>query len=276
MNKGILLNYGLARGIGSISFAIMSYFLGFMIDAKGAIILLPFFLFASFGLTVSTFTFQLSTKAKNTFNDANILLHDPIPNKNLSKGSLISFFLKYKKFSIHLIGVTLIITCHSMINTYLIQILEHVGGSSKHLGISLSIAAALELPTMAIYVMLTRKMNSGILLKVAAFFLTIKAGILIFAFNVPMVYLSQAFQLISYALFIPASVDYVNKIMAEEDKVKGQAFAGVATMGMSGILGNLIAGQIISNAGVTYMVITSAIISTFGFIILFFSTENSY
>lgn len=275
MNQGISINYGLARGIGSISFAVISFFLGNMINYNGPTVLLPLFLFFAFALLTSSFTFRLSDRAKKTLIESNYIICQKDKEAIKTNLNLFSFFIKYKMFFLHLAGIILIFTTHSMLNTYLIQILEQIGGNSTHLGISLSIAAAVELPTMAMYVFIVRKYKCSTLLKVAAFFFTIKAIILIFATNVFMVYISQILQLLSYALFIPASVDYVNKLMTDQDKVKGQAFVGIATMGASGVFGNLIAGQIINNAGVTSMVITSAVISTFGCIILFISTKAS-
>lgn len=46
---------------------------------------------------------------------------------------------------------------HNLINTYLINIIEKAGGNSSDMGISLSIAAALELPAMAGFSFLVKK-----------------------------------------------------------------------------------------------------------------------
>jgi len=43
------------------------------------------------------------------------------------------------------------------------------------------------------------------------------------------IYVSQSMQMISYALFVPASVYYVNEMIGENNRNKGQTFLGMGT-----------------------------------------------
>jgi len=286
LNKGIPLNYGLARGLGSISFAVMSYLLGIFIHHFGPSILLLIFLFSYCFVILSAFAFKITVpkstvplKDLENYTDANknISYKDgyDLELSDIAPTGILTFFIKYKKFSIHLIGLTFVFYSHSMVSTYLINIIQNVGGNSTDLGISLSIAAALELPTMAAFIFLVRKIKCSTLLKISAFFFFVKVGITWLSPNVYSIYLSQIFQMFAFALFTPASIYYVNSIIEEQDKVKGQSMLGVATMGIAGTLANITGGKILDTAGVSNMLLIGTIVTAIGFLIVCFTTETT-
>lgn len=164
---------------------------------------------------------------------------------------------------------------HSLLNTYLINIIENVGGNSADMGLALTISAALELPTMAAFIYIIRKIECNNLLKISAFFFFIKVGIAWLAPNVPILYLSMACQIMAFALFTPASVYYVNSIIDEQDKVKGQSMLGVATWGVAGTIANITGGKLLDTCGVSYILLLGTIVSLLGFIVVCFTTENA-
>lgn len=286
MNKGIPINYGLARGLGSISFAVMSYLLGIFVNRFGADILVSIFLLCYCFVIISAFAFKVTVPKKLRTPLANLHIDTDTNNtmgytdrltediSEISPSGILTFFIKYKKFSLHLIGLSMLFYSHCLMNTYLINIIENVGGNSSNLGISLSIAAALELPTMAAFIFLVRKIKCNTLLKLSGFFFLIKVGITWLAPNVYMVYLAQAFQMLSFALFTPASVYYVNSIIEEQDKVKGQTMLGVATMGIAGTIANITGGKILDTVGVSDMLLIGTIVTAIGFVIIIFTTDE--
>ena len=66
--------------------------------------------------------------------------------------------------------------------------------------------------------------------------------------NMAGVYLVQCLNMFSFAMFIPASVYYVARIMDEADRVKGQAYLGSA-IALSGICANFAGGRILDAYG---------------------------
>lgn len=279
LNKGIPLNYGLARGMGSISFAVMSFLLGILIKQFGANILLLSFLICYFFVIISAFTFkvsavkmpELSTRLPNK---SDIMIASDVLSDKAPAG-ILTFFIKYKLFTLHLLGVAMVFYSHSLICTYLIQVMENVGGDSSDLGVSLSIAAALELPTMAAFIFLVRKVKCNTLLKISAFFFIIKIGIAWLAPNIFTIHLSQAFQMLAFALFTPASVYYVNSIIEDQDKVKGQSMLGIATMGLAATVANITGGTILDTFGVSDMLLVGTIVTAIGFVIICISTKQT-
>lgn len=261
-NKGYNINFGVARGIGSLSFAIASYVLGYLIKQQGENIILvaAMVLFAFMILMLNMF------KIKNVDSS---LEQKKSPVKSKDK----YFFQEYKMFSFLLLGVVFLFAFHNMINTYLVQIITHVGGDSKDMGTSLAIAALCELPVMFLFSKLVKKISSDKLLKLSGIFFTIKSVAFYFAHSVVMIHLSQLLQVLSFALYIPASVYYANQVMKEEDKIKGQAlFTAALTAG--GMVGNLLGGYLIDYKGVPTMLLWCIAFSAAGMIIFFFSARK--
>lgn len=269
MNLGIQMNYGLARGISSIAFSLTSFGFGLVLNYRSGTILLPIFLVCYILFIMALFLFRIDTSSL------------PLPEKEVveteqkQSNGIFAFLRKYKKFTILLIGMTMVMYSHNLINTYLINIVENVGGDNADMGLSLAIAAGLELPTMAFFILIIKKVKCSTLLKISAFSFFIKSGIVWLAPNMLTINLSQLFQLFAYALFTPASVYYVNEIIDAKNSVKGQSMVGVATFSLVGAIGSFTGGRILDTKGVSTMLLVGTIVTGIGFIIVCFSTEDA-
>lgn len=103
------------------------------------------------------------------------------------------------------------------------------------MGNAVFVAAMLELPTMAFFSKMSEKINCGTLIKFSILMFCVKHALTYFATNMIMIYLAQVCQMFAYALFIPASVYYVNEKIALADRVKGQSLV-TTSMTLSGVL----------------------------------------
>lgn len=75
---------------------------------------------------------------------------------------------------------------------------------------------------------------------------------LYFATNMIMIYLAQVCQMFAYALFVPASVYYVNEKIAVADRVKGQSLV-TTSMTLSGVFANFAGGIMLDALGVGHV-----------------------
>ncbi|MPM72129.1 hypothetical protein SDC9_119102 [bioreactor metagenome] len=83
------------------------------------------------------------------------------------------------------------------------------------------------------------------------------------------IYAAQTLEALSYAIFTPASVYYVNQVIPDADKVKGQSLM-MLTTSMSGLISNLAGGFLLdSNGGVPLMLICGTAVSALGLLMLF-------
>lgn len=87
-----------------------------------------------------------------------------------------------------------------------------------------------------------------------------------------MVYISEALQIGAYAVFIPASAYYVDLIMDDYDKVKGQALVNCAIT-LAGVFSNLICGRMLDSYGPKEMLLLGVIVTAVGVGITIISTS---
>lgn len=273
INEGIPLNFGFARGMGSLSYAVMSFVLGKAVEEYGTDIL-PFAFIILFGFT---FVFTISFTLKNrSFEkaDAPESGGTSIPSHgDFSPLTAIGFIIKYHRFSFYLLGVILIFISFNIINIYMIKIVQNVGGNEATMGSAFAIAAILELPVMLSFAQLISRYHNTSLLKLAGLIFSVKAFITLISSTVGMIYLAQSFQMLSYAIFIPGSIYYVNQVIEKKDMIKGQAFTTAATT-LGGVGGSLIGGWILSAATVKLMLIVGLGISLAGSLILLMTIEK--
>lgn len=272
INLDIMINFGLARGLGSMGYSIMAFFIGKATLNYSSSIILPIFASLILLMIITLFTFEsASLYSKET---AKVQDLKNVAIRNAQPKNIFSFFQKYKKFSLLLIGFTMLFISHNFINTYHINIIRDLGGNDADMGLSLSIAAAIELPAMIAFSYLLTKIRCSNLLKLSALFFIAKAIVTCIAPNIFVIYLSQILQAGAFALFTPASVYYANDIIDDANKVKGQALLGAATMGAGGTISNFIGGKILDSYNVTTMLVMGIIASVIGFVIILIYTEN--
>ena len=157
---------------------------------------------------------------------------------------------------------------HNMINDFMIQIIRNLGGGETELGYANFLQAILELPVMALIGLVLKKISADRLLIISGAAFLVKILILVFAKGMPMMYLSQSFQIFAYAVFIPAGAYYVSKTMDELDQVKGQAFI-TSAITIGGVFSNLISGVILDHSNILTMLITGSLVCAIGVVLAF-------
>ena len=254
---GSRINYGLARGIGSASFAFTAFFIGRFVESNGVTVL----------LIVNIITMALSFVLALTFVKPQCSEENSgeISGKAAHNG-LISFSKAYPAFALYLVATVCFYFAHNMINDFMIQIIRSLGGGETELGYANFLQAILELPVMALIGFVLKKISSNKLLIMSGFAFLIKIVILIFATNMAMMYLSQSCQLFAYAVFIPAAAYYVSTTMDESDQVKGQAYV-TSAITLGGVFSNLISGVILDHYGIKVMLITGTVVCAIGAVI---------
>lgn len=265
INNGVKINFGLTRGGGSVSFAITSLLVGIIAKKYGY----------SFISILNIILELLILFILISFKD---IQHIKYINEVKKNKNFIEFSKKYKKFLLFLIGIFLILTTHNVFSTYLINIAKEVNKDSDFVGILLFIAAILELPVMSYFNYFRKKYSNYTLLYLSVISFTLKSITIFVGISLSMpniIVISQFMQMLGFALYLPASVFYVNNIMDKEDKIMGQAYLGVfGTFGS--IFSAYLAANLIDFIGVKYMVLVFSIISLIGTIIVIFSLERDH
>lgn len=266
---GVMVNFGLARGIGSISYAVVSILIGNFIELFSPTIIPIFYVITILGILIFVCTYRLPKGNK----DVAVHIINQVENPTQNKTSIAIFIKKYKKFMVMLCGVVFILFDHSLINNFFAQVVYDIGGNNAQMGRAISLSAAVELPMMLSFHKLKDKINCGTLLKLSAVFFTMKHFLTYLADSISLLYVAQLFQMVSFGLFLPAAVYYVKQIMEEQDSIKGQAFVTIAIT-LGAVFASLVGGRILDLYGASTMLLIGAISSFVGSIIMFFSCEQ--
>lgn len=267
-SRGFSMRFGIARGLGSLLYAVISYIIG-LLTADGDIVYV-----AVSGVIVAAllFAITLSFPYGKKFEQMNPVKEIREKNDKRSSDST-GFLQKYPRFCVTLLGFILFLIFHNIANTYLLQMIERVGGTSEDYGAAIAFSAVLELPAMFGFALLRKKFSMHTLLTFSAFCFALKAFFYLISGSVAMIYVTQIFQAGAFALFIPASVYFADQMMEQEDKVKGQAWV-TSSITVGAVLGNLIGGFWIDSLGVESLLIFLTIVAVSGAVVVLFCTKE--
>ena len=248
-HAGEYINFGVARGIGSGMYAILALLIGFLAEKYG-IEMVPISGILIVFLLILV-VFRMPTKKK---------VVEPAPKEEaLQKG----FIHRYPAFNLMLLATLMMLSAHSILNTYLLQIIQSVGGNSSQLGIAVALQAVVEVPVLFGFSRLIKRFRSKTLMLVAATGFAFKALMYALSGSVSMIYMIQLAQMFSYAIFASSSVYYTSEMVSKEDQTTGQAYLA-SMMGIGAVLGSLSGGWILELSGMTTMLSVNVIIAMVG------------
>lgn len=258
-SAGIPLNFGVGRALGSLGYACFSYLLGIWALRYGANVTLPYAAALSLLLFIS------------------ILLWRDIPAQTASLGEVPGlsggFFKRYPRFAVFVIGSFIAFVPYCMSCSFLVRIVENLGGDSSQLGTAILITALCEIPTALISLRLRKRFGSGKLMAFASAMLSLKALLLFLASSIGFLYAAVVSQLISYSLFIPVSVYYADARMQCGDKARGQAMMALVPT-LSNAVGALLGGFLLRASDVHGMLLFCLICSCVGSVIMIAGVEK--
>ena len=245
VDNGIPARYGWPRGVGSITYATMAWVLGILMERYTPNIILPVFLLMC-GLSLV----------------AILTLPDPGPRKLRESGRKVSYIEMLRS------NPTLVLLLCACIlagmgqcagSTFLIRVVEKLGGTSEELGLAMFIQAGVELPAMFASSWLLKRFSARVLLTLSFCAGGLKMLMLALVPSLPLLYGVMAFSVFCFGIFGFASVLFVNSIAGEQEKVRAQSLLSLCyTSGAGGILGNLLAGALIGPLGVSNLLLVSA------------------
>ena len=197
-SKGMRINYGLGRGIGSLAFAFASLGIGKAIAALGADSMIWIVLVLLGLFVLVTLSFPGIEKERSAAEQA------------LDCCTVGEFLLRYKWYCVSLLGVMLLAMFHAMTENYLIEIAGKLGGDSGSVGIALFVATAVETPVIIYFEKIRKHISDNWLLRYAGLSFLLKSVLLFLAPSVTAIYLIQLLQATSYSFLSPTQMYYAN------------------------------------------------------------------
>lgn len=261
------VSYSPARGIGSLCYAMMSFAMGQLTLQLGADVHPYAGLFCLLCQVVST---GVITWAKSRVRPENAIHGGGQKEQGLG---LMPFIRANARFCVMMFSLALLFFSYNVSDSFLINILRSVGGDAGDLGSISAFKAVLEIPVMLFYAQLTGRFRCSSVMRLSALAFVAKALALALAGSVGMLYAANLLQILSYALIIPAMVQYVNLVIGQKDSAKGQAIAnGMTTLGA--VFASSIGGKLYDVLSVRTTLLISAAIAVCGVVILSLSIDR--
>ena len=260
------VEFGVSRGIGSLTYAIISLLLGFLIRGFSSDIIV----YTSIIAYVVFLIFLFLTPLKK---ERNIHVEEVI-NDDFTRQSMGKFIVKYKYFFLSMLATLLIFTQYNIQNNYWVKTVESIGGNENNLGTVIAIGAFAEIPILVNYTKIKNKFKLKDLILFSALMFIIKALSLYLIQNIYLIYLSQLMQALSFAIFFPSIVYYTSSVIEEKDMVKGQAFLA-SSVTLATVLGSLVGGILIDQIGINRTLFLSSFLPMLGLLILIYTMRRT-
>ncbi len=263
---GYSINYGIARGIGSLAYAASAAALGqLLVRHSPAMLTAAGLILTAFEMAMLfLFTFRSGNGEKVSVRKA--------PDEE--SASMLTFISENRRFFVLMLGVVFIFFAHQLPCNFLINIVRSVGGNEKDLGNINAFMAVTELPVMLLYDRISRRLGCPRCMRIAVVFFILKSLSIALSSSLSVLFVSHVLQGVSYALLTPALVEYVDLYVPHKDSARGQAVSyAMVTMGT--VLASLIGGMLLDSLTVRQTMLTGTAACAVGMVICLFAAEKS-
>lgn len=262
---GQRINFGLARGVGSVSFGVTARIAPLLIAKIGmAGVALAGAVTAA--LLVPA-VFLMPTSGRLT------------AHKEDKPTSAIDFFRENPKMVGFLLGAILLYVGHNVLSNCMFRVAQlktpgaDEAAATAVQGTALLIAAIVELPAMFFFTAVVKKVRCDLLLGLSCLCMTLRLVLTLLLPGAVGLYGAQVMQMLGFALFAVSTVYYVGTVVPKRNVVKGQTYLGTANT-----LGCLIAwalgGTLIDAVGVPMMLLVCIAASAAGFLLVLVNVQK--
>lgn len=247
-NAGVPARYGWPRGVGSFSYAVAAYVYGVLAEKYTPDILMPCYLIG----TVVCIACVLA-------------MPDPNAGKDMAAIRAAQHHTSYREMLAgnRMLIVLLLCTLMNGIGnmagyTFILRVVERVGGGTVEYGVSEFIRAAAEVPALFASGWLLKHFKAKSMLAASFLFYGLRMLILAFAPGIGLIYFASAINILCVGLSTFSSVIFVNSIVRDAEKVRGQSLC-ILCGSVGSIIGSAYAGAMIDQVGLNAMLLTSAV-----------------
>lgn len=177
------------------------------------------------------------------------------------------FIRDNKLFLILNIGVIGLYFSNAVLNNFMLQIVNAVGGTSEDMGRVLAVMAFMEMPALFFFDKVKARFSCQTLLKVAAVGFTLRVGLIYLAKTMTVIYLAHIFQTLGFALFLPAMVVFIGDVMRRGEAVKGQAFFTAMTT-VAAMISSVLGGIMLDVRDANFMLLVSTLVTAAGALVI--------
>ncbi|MDR0889468.1 MAG: MFS transporter [Oscillospiraceae bacterium] len=258
IRAGERINFGVSRGIGSVSFGVTAQITNWGISRFG-VSFVPIF---AAGICVPLLLSVALYREQSSLVGA---------KREAASGAL-AFVRNHGRYMLFLIGTTLLYIGHNALSNTMFRIAEFKGDGNAQ-GTAIMLAALVELPVMFLFVKMLRRKQCDFWLKLSGVFFTLRIALSLLLPGIWGLYAAQLAQILGFALFAIASVYYVGTIIPARDVVKGQTYLGASNT-VGALVSLLISGTLVDRFDVRTLLLVMIAISAVGMLLVFAATER--
>lgn len=259
LKAGKYVNFGLSRGMGSVAYAVGAVVVSQMISWINPTVIV--YVYIIFSLLLLYVLFSMPDTPVSQVPEA-------------KKVSVFTIIKNYRTFFLMLLSFAFVYSASNTISTYLINIIENLGGNTSIYGIAIFFMAASEMPFMAITHNLLKKYKTETLLLAAIFFYLVRNFTICFAPNIVIVLIGMMFQGISFGIFTATIAYYVNDYLKVEDQMMGQTMIAMMSSGLGAAIGNIVGGFLQDYFGIESMFVFIGVMTVIGFVIMVLTVKD--
>ncbi|TVQ35783.1 MAG: MFS transporter [Spirochaetaceae bacterium] len=243
------VEYGVARGVGSLGFALTSVVMGRLYDTLGLALNFPIYAVCAAAAVLATLSIRAldPAEAKPRRNDGRTALLSAAGQSGIvAMGRSIVGNRDYLFFLIAALGI---ITALRAAMTFLPLLIYSVGGTNVHVGLAQFASAGSEIPFMFAAAMLLRRFRPHSLLLAAMAVFVLRIGLLSLAPTAAAIVAVQVLHGASFGLFLPTSVYFIDRISPAQFKTAYQSLAPSVYFGIGSVIGSSSGGLVVEYLG---------------------------
>lgn len=173
------------------------------------------------------------------------------------------FLKRHQLFVVLCISVVLIFYSNCITSTYLLQIVDNIGGNAGDMGKMLGFMASYEVIPMVISPLLMKKISKKVLASFSAICFVVKIAVIAMCNDIGSLYYAQALQMLGFPLFMAVMVALVGELLVGKEAVRGQALF-IMAITAANILASITGGVVIDLFSVPFLLKLSIVISAIG------------
>lgn len=239
LNTGFSIHYSACRSAGSFCYAVLCLGLGRVVDHFSPEIILTFhgiLLVALFVSVISFPRFDPAWKALST---------DVLSPAASEAPSIRKMFLSCRFYPLFLAASCFASVGYSANSNYLVSIVRNIGGNNQDAGLAMFVSAISQVPMMLFFFpKLSKKLSPVSMILISLFSYILLWGLTALTTDISFLILLQTLQILAYGLYLPTCILYINQMIPDPNKIKGQTFFMIAG-NLGATIGNYISGYTI-------------------------------
>lgn len=255
--SGLPVSYGIARGFGSLGFAVAGGILGIVLERYGLTLMFPIYVALVAVFVVVTVTMRP--------------VRDPVasPIEGVSVAHAVRAVARNGRYLMLLTANFFLFLGTRAAITFLPLRFYELGGNNAHVGWAQAVGAGSEIPFMFLSAIVLRRVRPRLLLLGAMAFFVVRLVLVKVAATPLVLVWAQAMQGISIGFLIPASVHYIDRIAPREFRSLFQTLAPSVYFGLASFVGSSTGGAFVERFGLDALYTVAPLVAGLG--VLFFT-----